>query len=68
MERIDYPLLYFQLQESNYYGILVGTQHKAMADAPEALKWKLLNQLRKASCPWSDLVFIPPDGIQPMQF
>ncbi len=47
MERIDYPLLYFQLQESNYYGILVGTQHKAMADAPEALKWKLLNQLRK---------------------
>lgn len=47
MEKIVYPLVYFELPPGHFYGILVGTNLKAIAEDPETLKWKLLQQLKK---------------------
>lgn len=47
MEKIKYPLLYFELSEDKYLGKLVGTEYEAMASDLERLKLKILNHLKR---------------------
>lgn len=47
MEKIKYPLVYFELAEDKFLGKLVGTTYETMAEDLESLKLKLLNHLKK---------------------
>ena len=47
MDKIDYPLLYFEFQEGAVLGILVGTELEAMDKDLRSLKSALLDHLQK---------------------
>ena len=47
MDKINYPLLYFQLEEEAVLGILVGTELEAMDASLRSLKSTLLDHLQK---------------------
>jgi len=47
MEKINYPLLCYELQEGMFLGVLVGTDIEAMAESLPALKKTLLSYLQK---------------------
>jgi ATP-dependent Clp protease ATP-binding subunit ClpC len=55
MEIINYPLVYYTLQEDVYLGILVGTPYQAIEKSPRQLKTVLLEQLRREYKKYSDI-------------
>ncbi len=58
MEKINYPLLYFQLKEDVVLGLLVGTGLKAMESSPERLERALLGHLQKQYKKYDDYPII----------
>ena len=47
MKKIEFPLLYFKLQEEAYLGLLVGTEYQVVEKSPRKVKTVLTSHLQK---------------------